>query len=189
MMQEQQYNLIVIGGSAGSFPIISHMLESLRPHFSIPIIICIHRLKHVRSGFRETLSLISKNPVQEPFHLEEIKNGTVYIAPANYHLLINKHKQYELSTEEALNFTRPSIDVLFTSAAQVYGNSVLGIILSGANKDGALGLASIKLMGGNTIVQDPLDAQVATMPQSAIDISAPHYVLQAQSIIACIQNL
>lgn len=189
MNSNSAYSAIVIGGSAGSFPIITNILENMPPKFSIPIILCIHRLKHISAGLQETLSLVSKNIVIEPFHNEIIQEKTIYVAPSNYHCIIEEDKRFALSTEDVINFTRPSIDVLFSSAAKAYNSKLIGIILSGANKDGAYGLSEIKKHGGITIVQDPQDAQVNTMPKSAIDMQKPDFILHSESIISCIKNM
>ena len=182
-IKKSQYKLIVIGGSAGSFSVVTALLKQIPKKFEIPIIICMHRLKHVRSGFEETLSLISKNMVIEPFHNDVLEKGKIYIAPANYHLIVEPEMTISLSTEELVNYTRPSIDVLFSSAAHSLKSSVIGIILSGANKDGARGLAQIHEMGGCTIVQDPTEAQVSTMPLTAIEQCKPTFVFKQNQII------
>jgi len=183
------HKVILIGGSAGSFPIVSNILEALPKGFPVPIVICLHRLKSVRTGFEEIFSLVSKNHVVEPFHNQDLLPGRIYVAPANYHILIEDDLTFSLSTEEVVNFSRPSIDVLFASAAPVLLSSAIGIILSGANEDGADGLLKIKEYGGVTIVQDPLEAQVSIMPEAVIKKAKPMYVLQTQSIIAYIKNL
>ncbi len=181
--------IIVIGGSAGSFPIILEIIEKIPKEFPIPIVLCIHRLKNVRTGFLETISLISKNKVVEPFDGDKIEPATIYIAPANYHLLVQKNNTFSLSVEETVNYSRPSIDVFFSSAAKIYKEKAIGIILSGANNDGAEGLQIIQSNNGTTIVQDPKEAQVIDMPQSAINQKKPNYIINSELISAYIQNL
>lgn len=188
-VKKSQYKLIVIGGSAGSFPVVTFLLEQLPKKFEIPIVICMHRLKHVRTGFEETLSLVSKNMVVEPFHNDVLEKGKVYIAPANYHLIVEPDMTISLSTEGLVNYTRPSIDVLFSSAANSLKTGVVGIILSGANKDGAYGLAQIHKMGGCTIVQDPAEAQVPTMPLTAIEQCNPQFVMNHRKIAEFIRDV
>lgn len=175
--------IILIGGSAGSFSVVTQILTELPKNFRIPIVLCLHRLKHVRSGFAEALSLKSANPVIEPYDKDRIEEGKIYIAPANYHLYIEAHKHFALSTEESINHSRPSIDVTFVSAASVYKEDVIGIILSGANNDGAYGIKRVKDFGGFTIVQNPEECQVSTMPVSAIRIMKPDCVFSSNEII------
>jgi two-component system chemotaxis response regulator CheB len=183
------YKAIVIGGSAGSFQTILHILESLPKHFSIPIIITLHRLKHVRSGLAESVSLTSHKPIVEPFDKQKIEQNTVYIAPSNYHLLVEDDYTFSLSTEQPVEFSRPSIDVLFASAAQVYKHELIAILLSGANKDGAQGMKIIKQLGGTLIIQDPSEAEVSIMPKSVIDIVRPDIIMETEDIITFLKNM
>lgn len=181
--------ILVIGGSAGSFRIITGILEILRPGFPYPVIICIHRLRNVRSGFLETFSLKTALPLSEPFDKEPIKKGNCYLAPANYHLLIENDRHFSLSQFKPVIFSRPSINLLFDSAADVYGPDAIGVLLSGANTDGADGIAAIHRAGGLTIVQDPSDAEVKTMPESALSLFRPDHVMDAAKITTFIRNL
>ncbi|OFX49920.1 MAG: chemotaxis protein CheB [Bacteroidetes bacterium GWA2_30_7] len=175
--------IILIGGSAGSFSVVTQILTELPKNFRIPIVLCLHRLKHVRSGFAEALSLKSSNPVIEPYDKDRIEEGKIYIAPANYHLYIEAHKHFALSTEDSINHSRPSIDVTFVSTASVYKENVIAIILSGANNDGAYGIKRVKDLGGITIVQNPEECQVSTMPVSSIRIMKPDFILSSTEII------
>ncbi len=163
------YKIIIIGGSAGSFQVVNQILSKLPREFKIPIILVLHRLKHVRHGFVEALSQKSSVPVIEPEDKTIIKPGNVYLAPANYHLFIELNGRFALSTGEPVNHSRPAIDLSFQTAAYCFREKVAGVILSGANKDGAEGLKVIKRMGGLTIVQDPKEALIPVMPQAAID--------------------
>ena len=177
------YKAIIIGGSAGSFRVITRILHALPQPFAVPILLNLHRLKHVRSGFVEALSIKSNIPVIEPYDKESIKAGTAYLAPSNYHMYIELNKKIALSTEEAVNHSRPSIDLSFETAAQTYSRKLLGIILSGANRDGAWGLKKIKDGGGTTIVQDPKECEVPTMTEAALGMSQVDHVLNTQQII------
>src|SRR6187401_95754 len=134
------YKAVVIGGSAGSFQGIVKILAQLPKGFPLPIIMALHRLKHVRHGFVEALSLKSVVPVTEPYDKEHIKKGSVYLAPANYHMSVELGLYFALSTEEMVNNSRPAIDITLGSCAFVYKEKLVGILLSGANKDGALGM-------------------------------------------------
>lgn len=189
MNQENNQKVIVIGGSAGSFQSILHILEELPKTFNIPIIITIHRLKHIRSGLVESVSIKSNATIIEPFDKEYIKPNNIYIAPSNYHLIIESDFSFSLSTEEPIEFSRPSIDALFVSAAKVYKNNIIGILLSGANKDGAKGMKTIKENGGIIIIQDPNEAEVDIMPKSAIEIVTPDFIYTIEDIITFLQNL
>ncbi len=161
--------LIIIGGSAGSFQIVTRIISGLPEDYPTPLVLVLHRLKHVKHGFIETLSVKSNIPIAEPFDKEKIKSGNIYVAPANYHLYIEVAGTFALSTEEPVNHSRPSIDLTFMTGGYAYKNKCTGIILSGANKDGAEGLKKIKDYGGTTIVQDPSSAQMPTMPIAAIE--------------------
>ncbi len=186
-MNKIQY--IVIGGSAGSFNVVTDLLSELPKDYQIPIILVLHRLKHIKSGFVEALSTKSAVTVREPFDKEEIVKNMVYIAPANYHLCIEANATFSLSVEEQVNHSRPSIDISLSTAGRSLKNKILGIVLSGANKDGAVGLNHIKEAGGYTIVQSPEDATVKTMPDAAIAETNPEKILSSQEIIDFILNL
>ncbi len=183
------YKAIVIGGSAGSFQGITKILASLPEDFELPIMMCLHRLKHVRNGFVEALSIKSVKPVVEPTDKESIKKGKVYLAPSNYHLSLELGNSFSLSTEEMINNSRPSIDVTLETAAYLYKNKLVGILLSGANRDGALGMKKIKDRGGLTIVQDPAECMINTMPKAAMELATMDYVLKTDHIIAFLLEL
>jgi two-component system chemotaxis response regulator CheB len=183
------YKAVIIGGSAGSFQVITKILSSLPPNFHLPVLLSLHRLKHVRSGFVEALSIKASIPVIEPFDKDQIKPGKAYLAPANYHMFVELGNKIALSTEEPVNHSRPSIDLSFVTAAQVYREKLIGIILSGANKDGAYGLKKIKDYGGITIVQDPEECQVKTMTESSLRLSKADHILKTNEIIRFLQNL
>lgn len=184
-----EYKAVMIGGSAGSFQVVTKILATIPKNFDLPIFMCLHRLKHVRSGFVEALSIKSNLTIVEPFDKENIRNGIVYLAPANYHMYIDPDKRFSLSTEEPENHSRPSIDLSFTTAAQAYKSKLVGIILSGANKDGAKGLKSVKDNGGITIVQDPKEAQVDTMPVSSMAATKVDHVMTTDQIIDFLSKL
>jgi len=180
---------IIIGGSAGSFQIVTKILANLPKNFSIPLFLCLHRLKHIRTGFVEALSIKSQIPIIEPNDKEHIRPGRIYLAPANYHMYIELGNNIALSTEESVNHSRPSIDLSFFSAAYAYKNKLIGIILSGANKDGALGLKAVKDSGGITIVQDPEECQVKTMTSACLKTTTVDHVLNSDQIIDYILKL
>jgi len=183
------YKAVIIGGSAGSFQVITRILHSLPPTFPLPVLLSLHRLKHVRSGFVEALSIKSGIPVLEPADKDQIKPGRAYLAPANYHMFIELGNKIALSTEEPVNHSRPSIDLSFVTAAQAYRDKLVGIILSGANRDGAYGLKKVKDLGGLTIVQDPLECQVKTMTEASMKLTKVDHVYSTNEIIKFLQSI
>lgn len=183
------YKAIVIGGSAGSFQGITRILSSLPDDFDLPIIMCLHRLKHVRNGFVEALSIKSVKPVEEPYDKQNIKKKKVYLAPANYHLMLELGNTFALSTDEMVNNSRPSIDITFATAAYVYKSKLIGILLSGANRDGAMGIKKVKDWGGLTVVQDPNECMMPTMPNAALEATEVDHVLSVDNIIEFLNDL
>ena len=178
-----KYKAIVIGGSAGSFPVITKILSQLPEDFNIPIIMAMHRLKHIRHGFVEALSIKSTKKIVEPEDKEGIKRGGIYLAPANYHMCVELGNFISLSTEPMVNNSRPAIDLTFDTASYNYKDKLIGIILSGANKDGAQGMKMVKERGGLTIIQDPKECVIDTMPTSAKNVTEIDYILSTDEII------
>ena len=184
-----RYRALIIGGSAGSFQVIVHILSNLPKNFPLPIFLSLHRLKHIRNGFVEALSIKSNIKVVEPYDKELPKPGVAYLAPANYHMLIDIDRRLTLSVTRQVNHSRPSIDLSFQTAADAYRDKLVGVILSGANKDGALGLKKVKENGGYTVVQDPKDSQIITMPTAAMSYIEPNNVLTVKEISKLINKL
>jgi two-component system chemotaxis response regulator CheB len=162
------YEAIVIGTSAGGLFALATLLKEIPKDYFIPIIVVQHRAKDPKDLLEEVLQNKCAIHIQQANEKEKITGGTVYIAPPDYHLLIENDRTFSLSSDELVNYSRPSIDVLFESATAVYQNKLVGIILTGANHDGTHGLTAIKKNGGLTIVQDPLEAQFPVMPAAAI---------------------
>ena len=158
-------------------------------NYSFPMIICMHRLRNIRSSFTEALSLNSKFRIIEAFDKEKISKSTAYIAPSNYHLIVEFGYTFCLSDEEAVNHSRPSIDITMETAAEVFREKAVGILLSGANSDGAMGMKKIKDMGGITVVQDPNSSEIKTMPEACLNLFEPNYTLNIDSIIKFILDL
>lgn len=183
------YKAVVIGGSAGSFQGVVKILSRLPKGFPLPIIMCLHRLKHVRNGFVEALSIKSVAQVTEPNDKEMIKKGSVYLAPANYHLSVELGHFFSLSTEEMVNNSRPSIDITLGSCGFVYKEKLIGILLSGANRDGAQGMKQIEERGGITIVQEPSECMIDTMPKAALAVSRIDHVLKIDQIVDFLTEL
>ena len=188
-ISERKFKVVVIGGSAGSFSVVSKILSQLDPDFPLPMVLCLHRLKHVRSGLVEGLNMKSKIPVVEPYDKEKLKPGVAVLAPSNYHLFVEFDSTVSLSTEEVNNHSRPSIDYAYSSAAYAFREKTLGVILTGANKDGAKGMKSIRDKQGYTIVQDPATCDVDTMPQAAIKLFEPDKVLSPEGIVKLLNSL
>ncbi len=183
------YKALIIGGSAGSFQVIVHLLSHLPKDFNLPVFLSLHRLKHVRNGFVEALSIKSNIKIIEPSDKTIVKPGIAYLAPANYHMLIDVDRRISLSVSEQVNHSRPSIDLSLQTAAEAYREKLVGIILSGANRDGAYGLKKISDFGGCTIVQDPNDSQISTMPNAAMKLFKPDQILNVENISKFINNL
>ena len=183
------YKAVVIGGSAGSFQGVVKILSQLPKGFPLPIIMCLHRLKHVRNGFVEALSIKSVAQVTEPNDKENIRKGSVYLAPSNYHLSVELGNYFALSTEEMVNNSRPAIDITLASCAYVYKEKLVGILLSGANRDGAMGMKHIHDRGGVTIVQDPGECMIDTMPKAALGITNIDHTLRIDQIVEFLKEL
>lgn len=164
----KRYELLLIGGSAGSLDVLMQLLPALRPRLGLAIVVVLHR-KPGESMLAELLNGRMFVPVKEAEEKEPIETDNVYIAPADYHLLIEKDRTFSLDYSEKVHYSRPAIDVTFETAAEAYGSRVAALLLSGANSDGAEGLHKIKEAGGLTLVQDPSEASVSYMPQQAIN--------------------
>jgi two-component system, chemotaxis family, protein-glutamate methylesterase/glutaminase len=185
-----KYEAVIIGGSSGSMEITIALLKALRPSYPLPVIIILHRLKNSESTLDSILKMSSQyKNLKEADEKEKIRPGFAYIAPANYHLLIEDDRTFTLDDSELVNYSRPSIDVSFQSASAIYKEKLIGILLTGANADGAEGMRSIKERGGLTIVQDPTAAQFATMPQSAINATSIDHILNINEIAPTLKKL
>ncbi len=183
------YETIVMGASAGGMNALQKILKCLNKNFPKPIIIVQHLHPQGDDFMARHLNTICSLHVKESENRETIKPGTVYLAPPNYHLLVEKDKTFSFSTDERVNYCRPSIDVLFESAADLYGSKLIGIILTGANNDGASGMKIIRKNGGLTIVQDPSTAEVEIMPESAMQITTVDYILPLEEIGPFLVNI
>jgi two-component system chemotaxis response regulator CheB len=173
---------IVIGGSAGAFAALKLLLPALPPALTVPVMVVVHVPADRPSAIPEIFNRGTDVAVREAEDKEPLTAGTVYFAPSGYHLLVEADRTLALSTDAPVHHSRPSIDVLFESAADVFGRGLLGVILSGANSDGAAGMQAIARSGGTTIVQRPDTAEQATMPQAALDAVVPTAVLDLDGI-------
>jgi two-component system, chemotaxis family, protein-glutamate methylesterase/glutaminase len=176
------YDLVCVGASWGGLQALGRILNDLPADFDLPIAIAQHRHPDAHEGtLSELLQLQTNRPVLDVDDKMAIEPRRVYVAPPNYHLLVERGS-FALSVDERIKFARPSIDVLFETAADAYGAGVIGIILTGANDDGALGLARIKKAGGVALIQDPLGAARRTMPDAAIAATVADAVLPLEEI-------
>ncbi len=185
---DSPYALVVIGTSLGGLSALKKVIPEIPESFTVPIAIVQHRHSDSNPSLSQLLQRYSALPICDVEDKAEILPGQIYIAPPDYHLLIEPG-YFALSTDEPVSFARPSIDVLFESAAEVYRHRVIGVLLTGANQDGAKGLATIKAQGGVTIVQDPVTAESPTMPESAIAMTLIDQVLPLSKIAALLVNL
>lgn len=169
----QQTKAIVIGASAGALEALSALLPALPANYSCPILIVVHLPPDKSSIMAELLQAKSRITVREAEDKEPIEAGTAYFAPPDYHMLVETESMIALSNEEPVLFSRPSIDVLFESAADIFGASLTGVILTGGNDDGARGLRLIVEAGGQVLVQEPEEATAHAMPKAAL-AACPH---------------
>lgn len=173
---------IVIGGSAGALDALTQILPALPAGFALPIALVLHVHPSKPSHLGPVLSSRCALPVKEAEDKEPIAAATVYVAPPNYHLLVERRRCFSLSVDAPVLFSRPAIDVLFESAADAFGPALAGVLLSGGSEDGARGIAQIQKNGGLTVVQAPSTASVPIMPNAALRLSAVSHVLPLAEI-------
>ncbi len=178
----KQSEVVLIGGSAGSFKQVFNIVKKFDAGLNKAAIIVIHRKKNFFSDIEKLFAENAAMPFHEISDKQRIRKNNIYIAPANYHTLIEKDKYFALDVSETVWYSRPSIDVTFESAADVYKEHCTAILLSGANQDGAEGLLKLRHNGSLTIAQDPDDAEMPQMPQAAVTINAAEYILTSKDI-------
>ncbi len=186
---EKKYHAVVIGASAGGVVAVKTLLQALPEKFPLPILIVQHISPETGRGMEQLLRKFAALSVKEADEQDEIKPGTVYLAPPNYHLLVEPDLTVSLSAEEPVSYARPSIDLLFESAAIAYGPALIGVILTGANMDGRNGLKTIKEMGGLAIIQDPSDAEIDSMPLAALAAVKPDYIVKLADLAGLLIKL
>ncbi|MBV8324881.1 chemotaxis protein CheB [Chryseobacterium sp.] len=169
MKAQTNIELIIIGGSAGSLQVIIEMIKKLDDSLAVPIVLVLHRKAQSGNVLKTLLQQFTRIPVIEIEDKTEVQDNTIYIVPADYHLLFENRKNMSLDSSEKMNYSRPSIDVSFRSAAEIYRENMIGILLSGANADGVEGLSYIKRNNGQVWIQDPETAEVDYMPRHAIE--------------------
>ncbi|SAK69238.1 chemotaxis-specific methylesterase [Caballeronia hypogeia] len=196
MFDAQRIGAVVIGASAGGVEALNHLLPMLPKTFAPPVLIVVHVRQGQPSLLPGLFATRCELAIEEPFDKDEIAPGTVYFAPPGYHMLVEAEEgaapSIALSVDPPVRFSRPSVDVLFESAAHAYGERLLGIVLSGANDDGARGARAIHGAGGVCWAQEPATAQAAAMPLAAIRENAVHEVLtldeMAMRLAQCIDR-
>ena len=181
-------DLLVIGGSAGSFEVLLEIFPKVKPSINFAIIIVIHRKSGLDTSIAEFFGRKTKLPVFECEDKEPIIAGNIYFAPPDYHLLLETDATVSLDYSEKVNYSRPSIDVTFKNTADLYGAKMAAVLLSGANTDGAEGLRYIHEKNGTTIVQHPNSAEIDAMPKEALRLFNPNFVANIEEIITLINN-
>lgn len=189
MNLSERVDAVVIGASAGGIEALTALLPALSPGLRPPVFIVLHLPRDKPSVLGEIFERKCAVPVREAEDKETVAAGTVYFAPADYHLLVDSGPRLALSLDAPWHFSRPSIDVLFESAADCYGERLLAVLLSGANEDGAQGMASVHAAGGLAVVQSPDSAAMQTMPRAALARVPQAQVLAPQGIAALIASL
>lgn len=181
--------MIVLGGSSGGVEALLKIIPGLAPDFAIPIVIVMHQSRSSRSSLCEVLQARTKLKVREPEDKEKILSKHIYIAPPDYHLMIEEDRTFSYTFSELVNYSRPSIDVLFESAAEAYREKLVGVLITGSNADGAAGMQHIKNKGGLTIAEDPVTADSPVMPAAAIKASKIDFVLSINETIKKLNSL
>jgi two-component system, chemotaxis family, protein-glutamate methylesterase/glutaminase len=180
---------IVIGASAGALEALSSLLPGLPADYRLPILVVVHLPPDKTSLLAELLRVRCAIRVREAEDKEPIEPGVAYFAPPDYHLLVEQDKRLSLSDDEPVLFSRPSIDVLFESAADAYGDGLIGVVLTGANSDGANGLKAVVEAGGVAVVQSPGSAYAVAMPEAAIAACPNARVLPVNEIAAYLREV
>jgi len=180
---------VVIGASAGGFEALLAILKGLPATYPMPLVAVLHLPDHHESRLAELFGYRIELQAREARDKEPLAPVVLYFAPPGYHLSIENDYSFSLSGEDRVSYARPSIDVLFASAADAYGQSVAGILLTGANFDGAAGLAGMQVAGGLTVVQDPASAEVRTMPEAALRRMTPDLILPLAEIHSLLRRL
>jgi two-component system, chemotaxis family, protein-glutamate methylesterase/glutaminase len=186
--REQPIEAVVIGASAGGIDALRVLLPALSRGLRVPIVVVVHLPARRKSLLPELFGSICDAPVLEPMDKQPVAGGNIWFAPSDYHLLVEPERSFALSIEPPVNYSRPSVDVLFEAAAHAYGPGLTGIVLSGANEDGAAGALTIRNLGGQVYVQDPEQALVRTMPEAAIRLATPQFVGKLAEIATLIRD-
>jgi len=181
--------VVIIGGSAGSLNALMQILPDLSQLNGFAVVIVLHRKSTDDQTLEELIALKSSITVKIVEDKVPLLPGYIYVAPSNYHLLFEKNDALSLDISEKINYSRPSIDVSFESASEIYGEALVGILLSGSNTDGTYGLKAIKAAGGTIVVQNPTVAEMPFMPHNAILNTNPDFVLDNQEILELLRSI
>lgn len=182
-------DVLIIGGSAGSLEVLLSVLPDLHEDLAIAIVIILHRKRGHDHLLTDLLSVKTRIPVQEIEEKQPVLPANIYLSPADYHILFEKNQTFSLDFSEKVNFSRPSIDVAFNSAAHVFKDRLTALLLSGANADGVRGLAAVKKNGGKILIQDPDTASVPFMPAQALSLVDKQDILPVDQMAAYINRL
>ncbi|MDR7092567.1 chemotaxis protein CheB [Hydrogenophaga laconesensis] len=188
-MTQDRYAAIVVGGSSGGIEALMALLPELPPTLRAAVLIVMHMPRDPRSRLLEIFRPTCALPLREAQDKDPISPGTVYFAPPDYHLLLDQGPRVALSVDAPVHYSRPSIDVLFESAADLYGDELVAVLLSGGNEDGARGLQAVRAANGLVIVQEPSSAPVSTMPLAGMARVDADHVLPPKGIAALIAGL
>lgn len=181
--------VVALGASAGGIHALKTLFQKLPATINFTLVVVIHRLANVESKLNSLLQIYTEIPVVEVSDKEPIQIGKIYLAPSNYHLLFDEDLEFSLDSSERINYSRPSIDVCFSSLANAFGKKATAILLTGANNDGAMGLKSVSENGGACIVQNPDSAHVSVMPKSGLTLVPNATVLHLEEIAEFLKNL
>jgi len=181
--------VIIIGGSAGSLDVLLNVLPLLTHIEKIAIVIVLHRKNSDDNVLEELLRMKCTHAVKEIEDKTKLRPGRIHVAPADYHLLFESDQFFSLDVSEKIHYSRPSIDIAFLSAAEIYGNKLLAILLSGANADGTDGLRAVKENNGTVVIQSPETADVPYMPEYALKHVTANFVLSPAEIVSLINTL
>ena len=180
---------IVIGCSAGGVDALKALVEGFDARLKQSMLVCCHTSSDTVELLCEVLERASALPVMEAVERHPAQQGTIHLAPSGYHLLVEHDLHFALSIDPRVNYARPSIDVMFCSAAEVWHEKLIGVVLTGGNADGAAGLKRIRELGGIAIVQSPSSAEMPTMPQAALDTAGADYCVDLADIAPLINRL
>jgi two-component system, chemotaxis family, protein-glutamate methylesterase/glutaminase len=180
---------IAIGCSAGGLDALKVLLGGLDPGLRQAVLVCCHSGSDTVELLCEVLQRVCTLPVTEAAERHTARPGTIHLAPSGYHLLVEKDGHFALSVDPRVQYARPSIDVMFCSAAEVWHEKLIGVVLTGGNADGASGLHRIRELGGTAIVQSPSNAEMPTMPQAALDTAGADYCVDLSDIAPLINRL
>jgi two-component system chemotaxis response regulator CheB len=183
------YDIVVIGASWGGVDVLMKLVKALPSDWTLPLVIVQHQHPNSGTALQRILRKLTSLVVVDVEDKDVIKPGHIYIAPANYHLLVEGDRSFSLAISAPVNYSRPSIDVTFESLSRVFQERCIGVILTGANDDGAEGLKKIKSEGGHTLAQSPATAEAPIMPAAAIATGAVDAVLEPAEIVPHLQHL